>query len=432
MNGVCGVEISVMVRMTLWTGPNALGKVKGFMNVSTVKAAFTRRIPPVNLDQCATIPCGFVLQLSYKLAPSHIADRFSETMVLDHILDRQTLDADHLVLANHACRELMPKITATVSDTGMNLCHLHTSLLFILRAFFPACMPTLCMGQSLLIVSEELRIPNGLATGEHDKRLDTQVGPNATRHNRQGFHLLRQQKRDEVATCTILRDDDARWLARGRQRARPTDSQRLIHLCQGECYPVPGKCRRHIGCRLLAVLLVEFRVLRSSLEEVHKRFLQVAKFLLQGNARYLIQPGVFRLLFKLSQSGTTFLIVEANVSLIISIRTFSQGPIIDHAAASKGTSKSILLCISRVEPILKSVFVFHGLHDSIVCAKCLYIFSAYFIVQRFFSLPKKEWRGRCEWSPAWGRSLILREGCARNAETGARPHYVAPAPHMPA
>src|SRR6266487_1516963 len=267
MNGVCGVEISVMVRMTLWTGPNALGKVKGFMNVSTVKAAFTRRIPPVNLDQCATIPCGFVLQLSYKLAPSHIADRFSETMVLDHILDRQTLDADHLVLANHACRELMPKITATVSDTGMNLCHLQTSLLFILRAFFPACMPTLCMGQSLLIISEELRSPNGL------------------RHNRQEFHLLLNQQRDEVATCTILRDDDARWLARDRQRARPTDSQRLIHLCQGESYPVPGECRRHIGCRLLAVLLVEFRVLRSSLEEVHKRFLQVAKFLLQGNAR---------------------------------------------------------------------------------------------------------------------------------------------------
>ena len=59
----------------------------------------------VNLDQGASVPLGFVFQLTNELAPTHVTDRFRQAVVLDHVLDGQTLHANHLVFVNHACAE---------------------------------------------------------------------------------------------------------------------------------------------------------------------------------------------------------------------------------------------------------------------------------------------------------------------------------------
>ena len=96
--------------------------------MSTVKAAFGGGIPLVDLDQVPSIPRCFVFQLGHKLTPTHITDRFCKTVVLDHVLDLQALDADRLVFTDQACRELMQEVTASISNTGMDSSNLCTGL----------------------------------------------------------------------------------------------------------------------------------------------------------------------------------------------------------------------------------------------------------------------------------------------------------------
>ncbi|GHO77792.1 hypothetical protein KSD_55630 [Ktedonobacter sp. SOSP1-85] len=75
--------------------------------MTTIETALTGRIPFVNLDHVSTIPVGLVFELGHKLAPSHIADRFAEGWVLDHVLDCQRLDTHHLVLAYESGRKFV-------------------------------------------------------------------------------------------------------------------------------------------------------------------------------------------------------------------------------------------------------------------------------------------------------------------------------------
>src|SRR2546429_9373929 len=89
--------------------------------MSTVKAAFGRGIPLVNLDQVAAIPCCLVFEVGHKLTPTHITDSFCQTVVLDHVLHLQALDADRLVFTDQAGRELVQEVAASISDTGMEV-----------------------------------------------------------------------------------------------------------------------------------------------------------------------------------------------------------------------------------------------------------------------------------------------------------------------
>ncbi len=87
--------------------------------MTTIKATFGGRIELVNLDKGTCIPLCFVLQLPDELTPTDVRDGFSQAMVFDHILDLQTLDADHLVFADQLCRELVLIVTASVAERNV-------------------------------------------------------------------------------------------------------------------------------------------------------------------------------------------------------------------------------------------------------------------------------------------------------------------------
>src|SRR6266849_2364326 len=136
--------------------------------MSTVRATFGRGIPLVDLDKVPAIPCCFVGQKGHKLTPPHVTDRFSQTVIFDHVLDRQRLDTDRLVFTNQTCRELVQEITASLSNTSMDASNLLTSLGSIPTSLlFPGVLP-LCFRQFLLICMEELRIADRLASREDD------------------------------------------------------------------------------------------------------------------------------------------------------------------------------------------------------------------------------------------------------------------------
>src|SRR5690348_12810865 len=98
----------------------------------TIETALTGRVPPINLDQGSTIPLCFVFQLRHKLRPSDIAHRFGELLVLDHVFDCQRLHTDRLVFTDHACREFVQEITASISDTGMKTSNFLACLVSVL------------------------------------------------------------------------------------------------------------------------------------------------------------------------------------------------------------------------------------------------------------------------------------------------------------
>src|SRR5258708_33832483 len=103
--------------------------------MSTIKAAFGGGIPCVNFDQGSPIPCGFVLKLSDKLRPTHVTDGFRQTVVFDHILDVQALDAYDLVFAYDASRELVLIVPSPVGNLFMDASHFETSFCTVLRPF---------------------------------------------------------------------------------------------------------------------------------------------------------------------------------------------------------------------------------------------------------------------------------------------------------
>ncbi len=96
--------------------------------MSTVKAAFGRGIPLVNLDQGTVIPGSFIVQLAHKLTPAHITDGFCQAVVFDHVLDGETLVTNRLILTNDASRELLLVVTASVTDAHMDASHLEAYL----------------------------------------------------------------------------------------------------------------------------------------------------------------------------------------------------------------------------------------------------------------------------------------------------------------
>ena len=174
--------------------------------MTTVKASLGGRVPLVNLDEGTPIPRCFVFQLPDKLTPTHVGDGFRQAVVFDHVLDVQTLDADHLVFADDASRELVLRVTASITDASVDLGDLEMSLIPVLRTFFLLGKTSLGACQLLLIDVPERGITNGLTCGEDHHGLQAQIKSHLRLHHRQGLDVFLNQNGDKGASGCILRD----------------------------------------------------------------------------------------------------------------------------------------------------------------------------------------------------------------------------------
>ncbi len=187
----------------------------------TIKASFGGRIPLVYLDQGTSIPLSFVLQLPDKLRPSYIRDGLSKLMVLDHILDLQTLDAYDLVFTYDLCRELVLIVTSSIGYTCMNTSNLQLSFSSVLRAFFLLGMPSLSLSQLLLVFGKEFRITERMTIGGDNHALESQVKPYLFVNDRQGLNVFLYQDRDKVAISAIFANGDTGRFTLFGQGTRP-------------------------------------------------------------------------------------------------------------------------------------------------------------------------------------------------------------------
>jgi len=103
--------------------------------MSTIETTLTGGIPLVNFDKVPAIPRCLIFELGHELRPAHVMNRFGKGMVLDHVLHRQTLDTDRLVVTNQMRREFVQEITATISDPGMNASNFLAGFLSVLGTF---------------------------------------------------------------------------------------------------------------------------------------------------------------------------------------------------------------------------------------------------------------------------------------------------------
>jgi hypothetical protein len=143
--------------------------------MSTIKAAFRGWVPAVNPDHGSTIPCTLVFQLGHKRTPPDITDCLGKAVILNHVFDSETLNADRLVFTDQASREFVLEITAAINNTS----HFETGFVAILGAFLLLGLPSLSFCQFPLIFGEELGITNDFSIGEDHEGLQAKIGVKA-------------------------------------------------------------------------------------------------------------------------------------------------------------------------------------------------------------------------------------------------------------
>ena len=313
-------------------------------------AGFRRGIPLINLDQHSSVPLRFVFQLSDKLTPSHIADRFCKAVVLDHVLDCQTLHADHLVFVNDAGGELVLIVMSTIIDTGMHTGDFEACFLSVLRSLLFLGMPTLSFCQPLLIHSKEFWVSDTLTSGEDDHRLQPQVKSNHLRRDFQWLDRLFNQDGDKVAVRAILGDRDRTGFSTFGKISMEVNIQGSIHLRKSDMYSIPLEGVGCIGSRLAMLLFLEVGILSPSLKEVLEGSIQVSEGLLNGDGRDISQPGV--LLLEIREHSSKIVVEELFPVFPIGDCAGMESPIVDEASTTKRLSKDDPLLNSRIEPIL--------------------------------------------------------------------------------
>ena len=131
----------------------------------TTRAGFAGRVPSINLDQRSAVPCRLIFKLPHQLTPAHVGNRFGKGWVLHHVLDRQALNDDRLVLTDQVRRKLVLMVSSPVGNTRMDLGHTTPLLLAVLRAGLFAGKPSLHTRQLLRIASKILGVRKALLIG---------------------------------------------------------------------------------------------------------------------------------------------------------------------------------------------------------------------------------------------------------------------------
>jgi hypothetical protein len=306
-----------------------------------------RWVPPVNLDEGASVPGGFVLHLADELTPSHVSYRLRQRVVLDHVLDRQALHANHLVLVNDACAELVLVISSSIGNASMQTGNLASGLVPISGAFFLPGKPALRLCQPFLILGKIARVAHALPAGKHNHRRDAQVKPDHLGGCGKWLDLFFHQNGDKGAVGAILADGDRTGFGVFGKRAMPTDIQRLLHLRKSESLPIPREGIGGIGCRLLVLLFLESWVLSATCKEIHKSALKMSQGLLKRHARDLCQPGIR--VFESGEPSGKVVVGEALSILKIGRLAGQESPVVDETDTAEGLGQGDFLLSSWVE-----------------------------------------------------------------------------------
>ena len=324
-------------------------------------ASFTAGIPPVNFDEGAPVPDGFVLQQADKLSPANIMNRLRQCRMSGHRLHTQTLDANRLVLTYQARREFVQEVLATISNACMDTRDCAARLFAIPGTALLFSVAALRFSQALFILGKEAGIANLFARIRHNNIMQTKINAYLPCSGWERWNIFFNQETDEVAPSSIPAHSDGSGPCIFRQRARPANRKRSIHLGQNERVgrSIVAESGRSIFRRLGTMLLVKSWIPRSACEEVLEGALQVTQGLLSWYARHFVEPSRFWLLFQRCQCCRGGVIVNAFLSLIVGCGSPAQCPVIDEPRTAERPRKLMRLRGCRVATIAICSFPIH-------------------------------------------------------------------------
>jgi len=126
--------------------------------------------------------------------------------------------------------------------------------------------------------------------------------------------------------------------------------------------------------RLVSGFFLKSRISGLLVKKVFKSCLKMSQTLLNWNTGNLIQPNIFRKLFKFSQSGAGLVVVHA-LSILKSLGSFSQKTVVYKTSTTKGLRQNLPLLFSWITSEIPSQFHVYKLQYILVNVNKIFILS---------------------------------------------------------
>jgi len=343
----CGVVVPVVDDATNRACPFTNRQRQRGNNVAAIVTPLTGREEAVNLDHLFAVPGALVLQQAHKLAHRGITECLGQAVVADHPAHVQILDANHVEAAYQGSGDFLHVVEAGIRDAGVAAGDLYPLTLAAVTAFLFAGQGFLLLCQFAELLLEQPRVDDMLSVREGGEPVDTHVNPDGVASFWQRLDGRVEHQSHEVPAVTVLGYRHSGW-GTG-EWARPADIQ-AAELGNGQVAVggVPVEGAGGVLRRLRAMLAFEGRIRCAPLEEVNEGCLQVAQCLLRGHGRYFVEPRGFWLLLQLGQGRRRRFIIHPR-TIVVSISTSAQGPVIHKTARAKGTREDAPLVSSGVQ-----------------------------------------------------------------------------------
>ncbi len=174
-----------------------------------------------------------------------------------------------------------------------------------------------------------------------------------------GDHIVAKQAH-EVPPGGVLADRHGCDLGGLRDRARPPNGKRRVHLRQLERPTIPLERAGRVFRRLRAVLALVLRVPGALGKEVVESGLKMAQSLLHRNAAHFVEPGILRRLLQLGQKRGGLVVADTLLLLEPRIGAQPQHVVVGKASAAERLGKNHFLLRGRVEPESVGALDFHS------------------------------------------------------------------------
>ena len=293
---------------------------------------------------------------------------FGQAGIADQAPDVQIFHDDYLVFANQSGRHLVDKVHPAITYLLVNLGHLQTGFLAVLRTVLLAGHFPLRSCQLLLILAGVARVADLLAIRQRRRMRQANVETDLLCDRRQRLNLDLTAETDVVAPTLRFAENDGARVHRHVLRPLHVDVAQLgdtqAALRAVEVKPIAG-----IRRALFLVLRLKRRIRGAAFPEVHKPALQMPQGLLQRHAADFLQVRQVALL----QPGQPINRVDFGDPFLVftpRIRAVRQKVIVHFPATAERLRELLLLLICRVETELVCALG-HLLEDSMLFHKVL-------------------------------------------------------------
>ena len=171
-----GVDIPVMVGTAMRAHQRAHGEVLRLRILfSAARANLARREELPDSDEYLSVTLRLIGELPEEFSPCGVPDALRQLMIFHHVLGREALNADDVVLSHDLSRELLLAISSHVSDMLLKTGDPQASLLAVLASLLLSGKLTLKASELLLTPSEVLGVFVFLSIAGDNKIFNAEV-----------------------------------------------------------------------------------------------------------------------------------------------------------------------------------------------------------------------------------------------------------------